>query len=255
MRINYLKRPVTDAERKLLLLYSLEKLRLCTDQELWPFAARQTRTEYLPFCLDLGELRASGEVAGSRALYVTEKGRQTLRLFGRRIPASLRKKIDGAAPGYRRALQEKKQTPVGYEAAAPGRFRMYGKVVEGEAPTLTLRLDTDDRALCGVFLDSFREKAAALLGLLYRLEDADAAPLPEGETEAAEPGAPVVKAFSETEYAAAVCLREGGSELRLSLLFPDAPSAARWARAADSACADVTAKLRELMEADRETCD
>lgn len=225
------KRRVSEPENKLRLLCCMEALGSVTQVQLWPFVARLDLMEYMPMQLLLHELIAEGELeAGTHALddqlCLSDKGRETLRLFEGRVLPGDRERIRAAAPAYRTELLQRSQVRALYESAEPGSFRVLLELRETEIPTLSLRLFTTQRALAAQAIQAFPAKAPALLTELYALVAAASEPDPRSpagdgpEAEARLPF-PALEAHSLNEHTVTAELCYDPLQMTLSLLFAD----------------------------------
>ncbi len=254
MAIQSPRRNVSEAERKLLILHLLQALEPSAAEPLWQFASGWALTDdYFAFRLTLHELTEGGQIAaGSHAmagqLYVTDAGRESLRLFGDRLPASMRRTIAAHAEAFKSQQLHRRQVSAIYESAERGDYALLLRLTEGEVSTLRLRVRTKHRAVARDCQQRFGAAASAVLQMFYAPPtparpdapsgpDASAAALPPDERFA-------VEALSATEYLAHCRFPPAdGAEIELWLLFPTAESATAFAEAARARQQEIAAAL------------
>ena len=237
------ERRISDVENKLRVLLSVDALQMATRDQLWPFLAKLDMMEYMPMCVYVDELCRDGAlIAGEHALehvlYLSDTGREYLRLFGARMPAGDRARIAQSAPDYLRALAKQRQLSAVYELAPPGEYRALCTYREGDVPTLTMRVATREREVVRQAVECFAGAASALLTLLYTL-DASAPATPcaqyptlEAAMEAAKPNEPTLCADGKREHTAVAWLVGAQARYEVALLMPSQNAAERWAHAA-----------------------
>ncbi len=248
------KRKITDVEYKLRLLASVDALHMAARDQLWPFMARLDLMDYVPMCLLTDELIRSGALARGKGalkdtLYVTDVGREYLRLFGSRMPSGDRERIAAAAPEYERAMSTKRQLGAVYELADNDMRRVRCTFQEGDVPTLLLRVETPHDKIARAAASHFEDVVPDLLRELYTLKtDADA-PMPcvyddmEEALQAVKRDAPVLCAHGKLEHSAVVWLSGDLARYIVALLLPTADAAARWAQAAKRSSDSIVKRL------------
>ena len=145
-------RKVTETENMLRLLWCVDALDSATAAQLWTFSAELELMDYVSMRLCLHKLLAAGELetgAGSLRddLFLTDRGREALSLFGERLPADVRAGITKAAPAFRNRLAHNRHVHAAYEIARPNEFRLNLSVCEGDLPTIFLQMQTSNRTL------------------------------------------------------------------------------------------------------------
>lgn len=237
------KRRVSDVEYKLRLLMSVDALQMATRDQLWPFLARLDMMDYVPMCLCVDELTRIGALAKgtgvlSDELYITDKGREYLRLFKRRMPAADCDRITRAAPGYLRSINAQRQLYTGYELPSDGMRRVRCTFRDGDVPTLALRVETPHDSIAQAAASRFAEVVPRLLNALYTLKTDAEAPqycvcsdieAALGRASAVEP---VLCAHGKLEHSAVVRISCERASYVVALLLPCQDAAARWALAA-----------------------
>ena len=256
------KRKISDAENKLRVLYCLDALGMATQEQLWPFVARLELMEYIPFCLFADELKNDGAVAvGSHALagelYLTEAGKQQLKLFENRLLPTEKERIAQSAREYRSQLSQRRQMRAVYESAADGQYRASLTVREGDVPTLFLRISTADEQLVERAVKGFQPAVPKLLNQLYTLPFSPAeGDIPQSLSQEAaiacvSPGQPQLCAFGGREHAAVVCVEHGGASYVVMLLLPTEAQAWGWAQAADVSAHALASCMTAALEEGR----
>lgn len=249
MPIQSPKRNVSEAEQKLLLLFLLQLLEPVAAEPLWQFASGwKLLDDYIAFRLALHELEEDGEAArGEHALeeqlFLTERGREALRLFGDRVPASARDTARTHAEAFKRQQQRRREVSAVYETASRGAYTVLLGLNEGEVSTLRLRVRTDRQTVARDCMQRFAGAASALLGLCYlELPVAEAdAPLREGFA---------VEAVSATEFLAHCRLPSAGhAQIELWLLFPTPESARAFVCGAQARAQTLAERLLRILRA------
>ncbi len=215
------RRKVSDAENKLRLLCCVDALGAVTPAQLWPFVASLDMMEYVTMQLLLHQLMEEGDLeegtlALAQQLFLTEKGRRALGLFGGRVMDSDRRRIRAAAALYRARLRHRAQVQAVYESAQAGEYRVLLSLREGELPLFSLRLATPHRDVAVGALARFEAQAAPLLAYVYGLGEGEPPPAPPE-------GAPLpgIESHSRHEHTVTAVLPHPRGSLTLSLLLPD----------------------------------
>ena len=214
-------RKVSETENMLRLLLSVDALDSVTSAQLWTFAAEQELMDYVSMRLCLYKLLAAGELetgegALTDQLLLTDRGREALSLFGRRLPADVRERICAAAPAYRLRVERARQVQAVYEMARPNDFRLNLSVCEGDLPTMRLRMETANRTLAGNAIHRFAAHAAEATTYLYTLAE-QALSASQGADVPTEAG---VTEHSNHEYTARVVLPCKRAQFTAELLLP-----------------------------------
>lgn len=253
MTKQYFKRIVSESEYRLRLLFSLNQLGMCRQDELWPFLAELELMEYMPFCEYLSELVDSGEISSLPFgnLFVTKKGQESIALFASRIPSSLRSAIIKKAPGYTKALADHKQVKAGYEPSVLSDHGcVYGQYYEDAVPILLVKMDTCREGLCQSFVMRFSEKLPLILPLLNGVPFGtdDDLSISNQAFLLAEKGHPMLIELEESKYAAVVCLQSSDTEFHIQLLFHNKNKACAWARGADDFGVQLVGQMISIFE-------
>jgi len=267
-------RKVSETENMLRLLLCVDALGSATPVQLWTFAAEQELMDYVTMRLCLHKLLSAGEIetgegALKEQLFVTDRGREALSLFGQRVPGDIRKRVRQAAPEFHGRMERNQQVRAVYEMARPDDYRLNLSVCEGDLPTIRLHMETTNRSLASRAIHRFAIYAAETTTYLYGLAeqaaavpaDADsadgklsdgnaantqgaadtqgrkAAGSPEGVTDAATgesiplvPQEAIVE-HSATEFSASVTIKGKKVRFGVELLLPSRRSAEAFIRA------------------------
>lgn len=226
-------RKVTETENMLRLLTCMDALESATSTQLWAFAAELELMDYVTMRLCLHKLLAAGELEAGEGtlrdeLFLTDRGREALALFGERLPLDVREAVRHAAPAFRAQVARSRQVHAAYEMARPNDFCLNLSIREGDLPTIQLRMQTANRTLAGKALHRFEARAAEMTTYLYGLaEQATREPCAQGD-------APVttdaVREHSATEVSARVTLEGKKARYEAELLLPSRASAEAFVR-------------------------
>lgn len=224
-------RKVSETENMLRLLWCVDALESATSTQLWTFAAEQELMDYVSMRLCLHKLLTAGELETGEGslkeqLFLTDRGREALSLFGERLPANVRESICKAAPSFRGRIVRNRQVRAVYEIARPNDYRLNLSVCEGDLPTIFLRMVTINRTLASKALHRFEAHAAEVTTYLYTLaEQAMKADIPA-------PGLPpppdAIREHSATEVTARVILLGKKARFGVELLLPSRKAAERF---------------------------
>lgn len=242
-------RKVSETENMLRLLWCVDALESVTSTQLWTFAAEQELMDYVSMRLCLHKLLAAGELetgegALKEQLFLTDRGREALSLFGERLPADVRESICKAAPAFRDRISLNRQVRAVYEIARPNDYRLNLSVCEGDLPTIFLRMVTINRTLASKALHRFEAHAAEVTTYLYTLAeqamqaDASAPTLPPPDA---------IREHSVTEVTARVILVGKKARFSAELLLPSRKAAERFIHALTPP-EDATAVANRLVD-------
>ena len=167
-------RNISETEYILRLLRCVDVLDCVTDLSLWTFVAELELMDYVTMRLCLHKLLAAGQVqygAGSlkNHLYLTDKGREALKLFGERLPAEIAGKMDAAGPAFRERITAAQQVRAAYESASRGEYKLSLSLMEGDLTMMHIRMQTKSRRLAGRAIKQFETQAPKALMYLYEL--------------------------------------------------------------------------------------
>ncbi len=216
-------RKVSETENMLRLLLCVDVLGTVSASQLWTFVAEQEVMDYVSMRLCLHKLITAGELetgAGAlkEQLFITQRGREALTLFGSRLPNDVTMRVHIAAPEFRARIMTSQQVRAAYETASPGDYRLNLAVQEGELPTIRLHMETASRSLATKAIHRFGQNAAAITTYLYNL----AAQAQQAQADTAEQVLPAdaVVEHSASEYMAMLVLPGKKASLTVELLLP-----------------------------------
>ncbi len=244
MPIKPAPRNISETEYMLRLLRCVDALDCATELSLWTFAAELELMDYVTMRLSLHKLLSAGEVqygAGvlKNHVYLTEKGREALELFGERLPMEITDRIARAAGAFRERMTASQQVRAAYEIAKHNEYRLNLTVAEGDLTMLNIRLHLESRRLAGRAIRQFEAQAPKVLTYLYQLaqsaQGADAAARTAADGE--------IVRHSATEFEARHTILGKRARLDVALTLPTEEAAAAYlALFADSAAAEETAE-------------
>lgn len=243
-------RKVSETENMLRLLLCVDTLESVTSTQLWMFVAEQELMDYISMRLCLhklitaGELETGGGALGEQ-LFVTDRGREALSLFGTRLPGDVRMRISIAAPEFRGRVLRNQHVHAAYEIARPNDYRLNLSVYEGDLPTVRLHMETRNRSLAARTIHRFMPYASQVTTYLYGLaEQAVAEPEKGGEIPAE-----AITEHSGSEYTAKVAVIGKKAHFDIELLLPTRRAAEAFVRLLSEAEHTETAanKLADLV--------
>ncbi|MFH1513582.1 MAG: DUF4364 family protein [Bacillota bacterium] len=220
MPIKPAPRNISETEYMLRLLRCVDVLDCVTDMTLWTFVAELELMDYVTMRLCLHKLLQAEQMqygAGSlkNHLYLTEKGRQALSLFGERLPSVISEKIAAAAGAFRERVILSQQVRAAYEIAKRNDYRLILSVSEGDLTMLTIRMLTKSRRLAGRAIRQFEEQSPKVLLYLYQLAQSA-----QGMQRKAEINAGDIVRHSPTEYEARHTLNGKHEQFDIALTLP-----------------------------------
>ena len=167
-------RNISETEHMLRLLRCVDVLDCVTDLSLWTFVAELELMDYVTMRLCLHKLLAAEQVqygAGAlkNHLYLTDKGRQALELFGERLPMEIMETMDAAAPAFRERITAAQQVRAAYESASRNEYKLKLSVTEGDLTMMRIRMQTKSRRLAGRALKQFEAQAPQVMLYLFTL--------------------------------------------------------------------------------------
>lgn len=249
MPIRPAPRNISETEYMLRLLRCVDVLDCVTDLALWTFAAELELMDYVTMRLCLHKLLAAEQVqygAGSlkNHLYLTEKGRQALDLFGERLPSVISEKINAAAGAFRERLTISQQVHAAYEMAKRNEYKLNLSVSEGDLTMLSIRMQTKSRRLAGRAIRQFESHASKVILYLFQLAQSAQGAEPRANV----PGADIVR-HSATEYEARHTLDGKRAQFDITLTLPTEEAAAAYLSLVldPAAAADTAEKLCRMI--------
>ena len=250
MPIKPAPRNISETEHMLRLLRCVDVLDCVTDIALWTFVAELDLMDYVTMRLCLHKLLSAEQVtygAGSMKnhLYLTQKGREALLLFGDRLPSMISGKIHAAAEAFRERVSSSQQVRAAYEIAKRNEYRLVLSVAEGDLTMLTIHLYVKSRRLAGRAIRQFEAHASQVLLYLFQLaQSAQNVPLPTEKTVQHD-----IMRHSASEFEARHTLPGKRAQLDIALTLPTEEAAAAYLQIFldDAAAADTADKLLKLI--------
>jgi len=242
-------RNISETEYMLRLLRCVDVLDCVTELSLWTFTAELSLMDYVNMRLCLHKLLQAEQVqygAGSMKtyLYLTDKGRQALQLFGDRLPAEISEKIDNAAAAFRERVSSSQQVRAAYESATRNDYRLSLAVSEGDLRMLEIRMHTKSRRLAGRAIRQFEAQAPKVLMYLFQLAQGA-----QGAEHTAKAAQGEVVRHSAAEFEARHMLEGKRARLEIALTLPVEEAAAAYLALFNDAevAADTAEKLLKLV--------
>ena len=242
-------RNISETEYMLRLLRCVDVLDCVTDSLLWAFTAELELMDYVTMRLCLHKLLQADQVqygAGSMKayLYLTQRGRQALQLFGDRLPAEISDKITGAASAFRERVSSSQQVRAAYESASRNDYRLSLSVSEGDLRMLEIRMYTKSRRLAGRAIRQFEAQAPKVLMFLFQL-----AQTAQGAEHIVKPAQGEIVRHSASEFEARHTLKGKRATLELTLSLPGEDAAAAYLALFNDGeyAADIAEKLLKLV--------
>jgi hypothetical protein len=249
MPIKPAPRNISETEYMLRLLRCVDALDCATELSLWTFAAELELMDYVTMRLCLHKLLQAeqvqyGEGAMKSYLYLTQKGRQALQLFGDRLPAEIVGKIQESVGKFRERLTNSQQVRAAYEIAKRNEYRLNLSVSEGDLTVLQLRMHTKSRRLAGRAIRQFEAQAPKVVMYLFQLAQGAQAMEPAetfGEGE--------IVRHSATEFEARHTLTGKRAALDVTLTLPSEEAARQYLAQfrEEAVAADAAEKLLKLI--------
>ncbi len=248
MTIKPAPRNISETEYMLRLLRCVDALDCATELSLWTFAAELELMDYVTMRLCLHQLLEAeqvqyGDGVLKQHLYLTEKGRQALQLFGDRLPAEIAGKIGAAAGKFRDRISLSQQVRAAYESAVHNDYKLNLSVAEGDLTMLLIRMETKSRRLAGRAIRQFETQAAKVTFFLYQLAQNAQGVEPKGASSGE------ITRHSAGEFTARHTLAGRRAALTVTLTLPTQEAAQAYlAQFTDTAAAaDTAEKLLKLI--------
>lgn len=162
-----MQRKISDVENKLLLLFSVDNLGSVTNLQLLQFMVDNSLMDYITLQLALGELVEAGQLAltphALGPLYsLTDKGRQALALFGRRVPNSRRMVIGEAAAQWRERFVREKNVLADFRRLGEADYGLTLRLLENGLILLRLDIHLPARNMADLFSRRWPGRAQAI---------------------------------------------------------------------------------------------
>jgi len=167
-------RRAPDEEQKLSVLSCLEALGPCTELQLLQFLFEYDLMNYFEMMFALNDLCDRGQAGRTKKqasfLYqVTEAGREALRLFGGRVPPSLKTLLSQQGPGWKKRFQMEMQNRHSVTQTDRGEFALNLQVVEQDMDMMRLTLTMPTRELAQQLAEKWPQRASRVYDAVIRI--------------------------------------------------------------------------------------
>ncbi len=166
-----MQRHPSDTENKLLLLYAVDCLGPVTAQQLLLFLVEMDEMGYIAIQLGLAELSEAQLLRKEKhpvgVLYtLTGKGRDSLDMFGGRVPHSRRTSISARADAFRQRFRRERQMPATFERVREGEYRVRLRLLEKDATLLDIAVSVPTHKQAEKFCGAWIGEAAGIYAQL-----------------------------------------------------------------------------------------
>ena len=147
--MSYTPERTPDTQMPLIVLYTLNKLGICYDTQLFAFLSDRDLCNWMEMMFSLDDLCQQGccvrQTRFGRGLYsVTEAGRETLSLFSSRVPDSVKKAVENGAAEAQKQFRREQACLCDAVRTPEGNWEARMTVMDGPLPALTLTLPLPD---------------------------------------------------------------------------------------------------------------
>lgn len=171
-------RHTPDDEQRLKVLYCLDYLGPCTELQLLQFLFEQDLMNYFDMMFALNDLCAGGQAVRTQKkaghLYeVTDAGKESLSLFGNRVPASLKCLMQETGEKWKARFLQEDQYPVSIRQTKRGECELALSVVEQGMDMLNISFTLPSREMAEQLGEKWTKKAGLIYETLFRLLSED----------------------------------------------------------------------------------
>lgn len=161
-----------ESKQRLLLLLALDHLGRVSDMQLLQFLFENDLMNYFDMMFTLADLCDQGltvrsERLGQSYYELTDAGRETLDMFGNRLPASLREQMDSLTPQWRKRIQIEQEYQSDYHQTKRGEYELHLRVIEQDMEMLHLTLSLPSEEIAKTMKENWPEQAQALYANLF----------------------------------------------------------------------------------------
>ena len=172
MRIEPPRRAPAD-EQRLIVLYSLMNLGPCTDTQLLQFLSEMDLTNYFDMMFALNDLCDRGQAVRQKRkdgtyYMATVAGDEALRLFGGRVPQSLKRAIQEQGVSWRQRFRSEAQVGQSVRQNARGEYELTFTVTENETEMMRLNLTVPSREIAYDWMGRWPRKASQIYDAVIR---------------------------------------------------------------------------------------
>ncbi len=167
-------RRAPEPEMRLLLLYTMDKLGVCTDLQLLQFLFEYDLMNYFDLTLTLADLCDQGHAVRtpypSHSLYrLTAAGQEALKMFYARIPLSVRQTVDDHAPLWQERIAQEQQYLSAYNQTDRGEFALELQVMEQNMEMMKISLSLPGADVAAQMRKNWPSKAAEIYQTIISL--------------------------------------------------------------------------------------
>lgn len=172
-----MQRKISDVENKLLLLFSINQLGNVTNLQLLQFMVDNDLMDYITLQLALGELIEAGQLSLTThtlgELYsLTDKGKEALRLFERRVPNSRRVAIRSRAVQWRARFFREKTLLADFQKLEENDYLLTLQLLENNLSLMCLDLHLPARNMADLFSRRWPDRAQDIYqGIVAKLSN------------------------------------------------------------------------------------
>ena len=163
-----------DNEQKLIVLACLDRVGPCTEWQLLQLLTEHDVMNYFDLMISLSDLCSRGQAARSQKagghLYeLTEAGQEALKLFGGRVPKSVKEMLRVTGDKWRQRFRQEAQYRHAISRTEQGEYALLLNAQERDAETLQLRFTLPTRELAARMADNWPRHAEEIYGTVIRL--------------------------------------------------------------------------------------
>ena len=172
MRIEPPRRAPAD-EQRLIVLYSLMNLGPCTETQLLQFLSEMDLTNYFDMMFALNELCDRGQAARQKRkdgtyYMATVAGDEALRLFGKRVPQSLKAAVQEQGDAWRARFRTEAQVGQSVRQTPRGEYELTLTVTEKDTEMMRLVLTVPSREIAYDWMGRWPRKASRIYDAVIR---------------------------------------------------------------------------------------
>lgn len=172
-----MQRKISDVENKLLVLFSIDQLGSVTNLQLLQFMVDNDLMDYMILQLALGDLIEAGQLSlTTHALgpmySLTDKGKEALQLFERRVPNSRRVTIRNRAVQWRERFFREKTLLAGFQKLDENDYLLTLQLLESNLSLMCLDLHLPARNMADLFSRRWPDRAQDIYqGIIAKLSN------------------------------------------------------------------------------------
>ena len=161
------------AEAQLVILYMLSRLGSATDANLLDFLTEAQVMNYMELMPALGRLTQEGRLdeapeGAYRRYTVNAAGEELLRLYGSRIPFSVRETVDGRIPAWQASLRAQRDYQADMAQTPRGDFDVSLRMMERGRPVMTVTLELPSSEIAARLCRRWRSEGGEVFRTLLK---------------------------------------------------------------------------------------